>query len=824
MAEETPPTIPLSTPEEGPSRSDPKEPPTDINISDPANEDHTLDRSLENTSGDPVMQFVRSDSEGSHEDAIRRAPKENTLQAKPSKKSRFAIENVEDIPKQRSVGNADFYNNPFTFIEAQENIHNLVASPFTTRIRDYDMPDGLKQRRFQKMQAEILGIQKCSDESLKDYLGRFGKETLHMTDRSDGMMRGLSLADYAQGADEANTENQLLDGKLGATDNRHVQNHRESSRKHKERYVARPTIRPNKRSSMQRPTFTPLIKSPTEIYATSEGKSILRSPSRMVAPAHRRDRTQYYSYPLPEIDQKTESLDGFKYKCFSDTYKGYHQIRMAEEDEEKIAFYMEQGTFCYEKMPFGLKNAGATYQRLDNTGGAEPQQKTSCSGPIPSKVSKESASIFQNSKGSLPALTVPIPEETLTLYLAVSHETVSSVLMAERRNIQRPIYFVSKALQGPEMNYPVLKKLALVLVHTTHHKIYVLTDQLIRQILLRPENSGRLAKWAIQLGEHDISYKPRSAIKGQTLYTDGASSNEGAGAGLILTDPEGNEITYTLRFEFPTSNNESEYEALIAGLELSIRIEVHHLQVFTDSLLVTNHVKGTYEAREESKKRYLEKVQSLQERFESFSITHPRLKNKRADALIKLASSSFAHLIKKVLVEVIPCQSTEIKMVNTIEELGTTWIDPMISYLEDGYLPEDLEHAPIMQIYNATCVVVGRERILIAGIYGSAGLSRLVFDVGMRDLSKAVYGLWDASIMEAVLDIRRRMGNGTYYDMKTLNLRGKIVGNYRFDETKEQKNETKGSKSSLKNSTRCRRNMKILEDLLKKIKITEDIP
>ncbi|GKD52107.1 hypothetical protein Tco_1281083 [Tanacetum coccineum] len=49
------------------------------------------------------------------------------------------------------------------------------------------------------------------------------------------------------------------------------------------------------------------------------------------------------------------------------------------------------------------------------------------------------------------------------------------------------------------------------------------------------------------------------------------------------------------------------------------------------------------------------------------------------------------------------------------------------------------------------------------------------------------------------------------------------VGNYRFDETKEQKNETKGSKWSLKNSTRCRRNMKILEDLLKKIKITEDI-
>ncbi|GJR42638.1 reverse transcriptase domain-containing protein, partial [Tanacetum coccineum] len=70
------------------------------------------------------------------------------------------------------------------------------------------------------------------------------------------------------------------------------------------------------------------------------------------------------SYPLPKIDQKIESLEGFRFKCFLDAYKGYHQIRMAEEDEEKTAFHTEHGTFCYEKMPFGLRNAGATYQRL----------------------------------------------------------------------------------------------------------------------------------------------------------------------------------------------------------------------------------------------------------------------------------------------------------------------------------------------------------------------------------------------------------------------------------------------------------------------------
>nr|GFA11805.1 hypothetical protein [Tanacetum cinerariifolium] len=69
-------------------------------------------------------------------------------------------------------------------------------------------------------------------------------------------------------------------------------------------------------------------------------------------------------YPLPEIDWKIKSLLGFRLKCFLDVYKGYHQIQMVEEDEDKTAFYAREGVLFYKKMPFGLKNAGATYQRL----------------------------------------------------------------------------------------------------------------------------------------------------------------------------------------------------------------------------------------------------------------------------------------------------------------------------------------------------------------------------------------------------------------------------------------------------------------------------
>nr|GEW43276.1 reverse transcriptase domain-containing protein [Tanacetum cinerariifolium] len=69
-------------------------------------------------------------------------------------------------------------------------------------------------------------------------------------------------------------------------------------------------------------------------------------------------------YPLPEIDWKVVSLCGYPFKCFLDAYKSYHQIQLAEPDEEKTAFHTRQGVYCYTKMPFGLKNAGATYQRL----------------------------------------------------------------------------------------------------------------------------------------------------------------------------------------------------------------------------------------------------------------------------------------------------------------------------------------------------------------------------------------------------------------------------------------------------------------------------
>ncbi|KAJ0801818.1 putative nucleotidyltransferase, Ribonuclease H [Helianthus annuus] len=69
-------------------------------------------------------------------------------------------------------------------------------------------------------------------------------------------------------------------------------------------------------------------------------------------------------YSLSKIDKKIDSLAPYRWKFFLDCYKGYHQVQMKLEDEDKTTFRTDLGIFCYTKMPFGLKNAGATYQRL----------------------------------------------------------------------------------------------------------------------------------------------------------------------------------------------------------------------------------------------------------------------------------------------------------------------------------------------------------------------------------------------------------------------------------------------------------------------------
>jgi hypothetical protein len=72
------------------------------------------------------------------------------------------------------------------------------------------------------------------------------------------------------------------------------------------------------------------------------------------------------SFPLPRIDLLVDSTAGHNLLSFMDAFSGYNQIRMHENDQEATSFITDHGLYCYKVMPFGLKNAGATYQRLVN--------------------------------------------------------------------------------------------------------------------------------------------------------------------------------------------------------------------------------------------------------------------------------------------------------------------------------------------------------------------------------------------------------------------------------------------------------------------------
>ncbi|GJW47272.1 reverse transcriptase domain-containing protein [Tanacetum coccineum] len=300
----------------------------------------------------------------------------------------------------------------------------------------------------------------------------------------------------------------------------------------------------------------------------------------------------------------------------------------------------------------------------------------------------------------LPMLTAPMEKEELIVYLAATKETVSAVLVTEREAKQMPIYFVSRALRGPELNYTLMEKLVMALVHASKrlkryfqaHPIIVIAGQPIQQILSRPKVAGRLQKWSIELGEYAIHYRPRLLVKGQIL------------ADFIVKRPEEDSLDTLMEEEeelsepwilFDATNNEAEYEALIAGLRIAEQMGVKNLQANVDSRLMANQVNGTYVVKKADMIRYLEKVKALAGSFKAFTIKQiPRSENKKADALSKIASISFAHLSKQVSVEELKEKSiSEVEVLDVVEKEGDTWMTPIFKYLAEETLPTDIKKA-----------------------------------------------------------------------------------------------------------------------------------
>ncbi|XP_033138789.1 uncharacterized protein LOC117129318 [Brassica rapa] len=551
------------------------------------------------------------------------------------------------------------------------------------------------------------------------------------------------------------------------------------------------------------------------------------------------------SYPLPNIDRLVESTAGNEMLTFMDAFSGYNQIMMHPDDREKTSFITDRGTYCYKVMPFGLKNAGATYQRLVNrmfakqlgttmevyiddmlvksvraddhlahlrecfdilnaykmklnpakcTFGvssgeflgyivtqrgieANPKQISAVLDlPSPrncrevqrltgriaalnrfiSRSTDKCLPFYDLLRGNKkfiwddkceeafnqlkhylttpPILAKPDIGDVLSLYIAVSSAAVRSVLIKEDRGEQRPVFYMSRRMTGPETRYPTLEKMALAVVESARklrpyfqsHSVEVLTDQPLRTVLQNTNRAGRLTKWAIELGELDITYKCRTAAKAQVLADFLVELSPELAQDLETSDP-----TWILHVD--ASNNEAEYESLIAGLRLAKAVKAKRLSAYCDSQLVASQFSGDYDARNDRMDAYLRVVQSLAKEFEFFELTKvPRGENVCADALAALGSKLCdqvkrtipIHRIEKPSIDIstesanfvtTESETTSLSETNDDSEMTDQdqlipdWRTEFIQYLTKGTLPTDKWAARRLKRRSAHYVVMEEE-------------------------------------------------------------------------------------------------------------------
>jgi ribonuclease HI/dsDNA-binding SOS-regulon protein len=336
-----------------------------------------------------------------------------------------------------------------------------------------------------------------------------------------------------------------------------------------------------------------------------------------------------------------------------------------------------------------------------------------------------------------PVLTAPHKKEQLLLYLAATTHVVSTAIVVERQEdghtypVQRPVYFVSEVLSESKARYqPVQKLLYAVLItsqklrhYFQEYLISVVTDYPLSDILRNQDATGRISKWAVEIDALNIDFKPQTAIKSQALvdfmaewrenqlptptehpehwvmYFDGSLKLEGAGAGVLLISPTGEQLKYVLQIFWKVSNNEAEYEALLHGLCLAASLGIKRLLVYGDSAVVINQVNKSWDRNKENMDAYCLEVCKLENKSYGLEFHHVvRDNNVAADVLSKLGSTRaqvpagvFVHELHAPSIQEPAPPTTDPTHPPAGQEVMMIDVDwqPFIDYIREQKVPSD---------------------------------------------------------------------------------------------------------------------------------------
>ncbi|GJU44485.1 reverse transcriptase domain-containing protein [Tanacetum coccineum] len=336
-------------------------------------------------------------------------------------------------------------------------------------------------------------------------------------------------------------------------------------------------------------------------------------------------------YPLPDIDGKIESVIRRNLEAYvddmviksndakmmiADIAEMFDNLRMINMklNPKKCSFGMEEGKFLgYIVTSEGIRaNPKKTKAIADMQSPQTLKGMQSLSGKLAalkrflSRSSKKSLPFFETLKDitkenkdeyrwtedtekafqemkqyivGLPLLTTPIKEETLYVYLAAASELT---------------------LNEAERNYAPMEKLALSLLHTSRRLRRYFEAHPIKVLAEAPAGTHPEEFFRLPAGSPN-----QDEIKRWTLFADDASNNKGSGAGLVLISPSSVEFTYALRLNFTSTDNEAEYEALLAGLRMAKKMKVRDIDAKFDSKLVASQINGNYMASSTSMIKYL---------------------------------------------------------------------------------------------------------------------------------------------------------------------------------------------------------------------------